>query len=118
MSTAEAEYIALSSAMRDVIPLMQLLTEISVILPIYNPDPKVKCKVYEDNESCIAMAKAQKFTPRTKHISIKYHHFRSYVDRGAVSIEHISTTEQIADIFTKPLTEQPFTYLRKKLCGW
>ena len=118
LSTAEAEYIALSSAMRDVIPLMQLLTEISVILPIYNPDPKVKCKVFEDNESCIAMAKAQKFTPRTKHISIKYHHFRSYVDRGAVSIEHISTTEQIADIFTKPLTEQPFTYLRKKLCGW
>ena len=51
LSTAEAEYIALSSAMRDVIPLMQLLTEISVILPIYNPDPKVKCKVFEDNES-------------------------------------------------------------------
>ena len=118
LSTAEAEYIALSSAMRDVIPLMQLLTEISVILPIYNPDPKVKCKVFEDNESCIAMAKAHKFTPRTKHISIKYHHFRSYVDRGAISIEHISTTEQIADIFTKPLTEQPFTYLRNKLCGW
>ena len=45
---AESEYIALSTAMRDVIPLMQLLTEINCIFPIHNPEPKIHCKVFED----------------------------------------------------------------------
>ena len=53
LSTAESEYIALSTALRDVIPLMQLLTELNCIIEIHNPAPKVSCKVFEDNESCI-----------------------------------------------------------------
>ena len=118
LSTAEAEYIALSSAMRETIPLMSLLTEISCVFELHNPNPKVLCQIYEDNESCIAMAKTQKFSPRTRHISLKYHHFRSFVEKGIIDILPIDTLEQTADIFTKPLQTQPFQYLRKKLCGW
>ena len=118
LSTAESEYIALSQAMRDVIPLMQLMTELSVILDIYNPDPIVKVQVYKDNESCKAIANSGKFTPRTRHIAIKYHHFRQFVKNGTIKIESIDTKEQTADIFTKPLSAEPFKYLRAKLCGW
>ena len=118
LSTAESEYIALSSAMREVIPLMSLLTEVNCIFEVYNPEPKVMCKIFEDNESCIAMAKTQKFSPRTRHISLKYHHFRRFVEKGIIEIHSIDTAEQTADIFTKPLVPQTFTYLRKKLCGW
>ena len=44
LSTAEAEYIALSSSMREIIPLMSLLTEINCIFELHNPEPKVMCQ--------------------------------------------------------------------------
>ena len=118
LSTAESEYIALSQAMRDIIPLIQLLTEIGCIWPVINPEPKIRCKVFEDSESYIAIAKSQQFSPRTIHIAIKYHHFRHYVENAIVEILPIDTKNQTADIFTKPLTEEIFTCLRMKLCGW
>ena len=81
-------------------------------------NPIVKCKVFEDNESCIAIAKSGKFSPRTRHIAIKYHHFREYVKKGIIQIHSIDTKEQTADIFTKPLSADLFKYLRGKLMGW
>ena len=104
--------------MREVIALMQLMKELSVHLDLHNPQPEIFCDVYEDNESCIAMATTRKFSPRTKHIAIKYHHFRKFVDDEIIKIHSIDTKEQTADIFTKPLDEKLFTHLRLKLCGW
>ncbi len=118
LSTTEAEYIALSQAMREVIPFLNLIKEIHDVLPIERTSPKIFCKVFEDNQSCIKVAESPKFTHRTKHISLKYHHFRQYVADGTIKIEPIDTREQIADIFTKPLDEKQFSYLRKKLSGW
>ena len=118
LSTTEAEYIALSQAMREVLPMMTLLKEINKIFPIGFKTPRIHCKVWEDNESCIKVAKNENFTPRTKHIAIKYHHFRSYVQDGTIQVLSIDTKEQTADIFTKPLDESLFIHLRLKLCGW
>jgi hypothetical protein len=118
LSTTEAEYIALSQAMREVIPFMNLMGEIDAIFGIHNPSPKFHCRVFEDNRSCIKVAESPKFTPRTKHIAIKYHHFRRFVSDGTILIEHIDTKEQIADILTKPLEEASFKYLRQRLMGW
>ncbi len=58
--------------------------------------------------SAIAMAESFKFTPRTKHIANKYHHFCSQVNTsfnksGDIKIKYMSTKKQIADIFTKPV---------------
>ncbi len=75
LSTAEAEYIALSQALREVIPLMMLIEELSDIFPLHVNKPDFFCKVWEDNQSCIVMTQSDKFTPRTKHIALKYHHF-------------------------------------------
>ena len=113
LSTAESEYIACSTAMRDVISLMQLMEEINRIFPLHMPKPIVHCDVYEDN----AMAKRRRFSPRTKHISVKYHHFRQFVDKSII-IHSIDTKEQTADIMTKPVEVGLFQHLRKKLCGW
>ena len=88
LSTAEAEYIALSQALREVIPLMTLLEELNKIFPLHIVTPNFVCKVHEDNQSCIVMATTQKFTPRTKHIALKYHHFRSHVKSGRVAISY------------------------------
>ena len=105
LSTAESEHIACSTAKREVLSIMQLMQEMDKIFPMNRPKLIVHCSVYEDNESCIAMAKNRKFSQRTKHIAIKYHHFRRHVNK-TVFINSIDTTEQIADALTKPLEEK------------
>ena len=55
---------------------------------------------------------------KTKHIALKYHHFRSKVKEGLVSVQYVNTKNQIANIFTKALPENQFLILRKKLMGW
>ena len=94
------------------------MKETSDLFGLNDNQPIFKCKVWEDNESCIKVAKSPKFTPRTKHIAIKYHHFRRFVQDGTIDIRSIDTKEQIADIFTKPLPEATFVYLRRLLMGW
>jgi hypothetical protein len=119
LSSTEAEYIALSQAMREVIPIMWLLQEAHDHgIPLINTPPKVLCKVFEDNAGAIEIANVPKMRPRTKHLNLKYHHFREEVKKGTVSIYHVGTKEQIADIFTKALDEGLFTSLRKKIMGW
>ena len=118
LSTTESEYIALSQAMRETIPFMNLMVEVGSIFPLHNPTPKFHCKVFEDNRSCIKVAESPRHTPRTKHIAIKYHHFRSYVADGTIKIYPIDTKDQLADIFTKPLDRVVFVKLRQLLMGW
>ena len=79
---------------------------------------RVHCKVFEDNEGAIEIAKVPKMRPRTKHLNIKYHHFREEVKKGTVSIYHVATGEQMADMLTKPLDETLFEKHRKKMMGW
>ena len=78
LSTTESEHIVLSQAMQETIPFMNLMVEVKSIFPLHNPTPKFHCKVFKDNRSCIKVAEGPRHTPRTKHIAIKYHHFRSY----------------------------------------
>jgi len=123
LSTAEAEYIALSHALREAIPIQNLTKEINCVFPLYIPQTNFCLTVHEDNCSTIAMAESLKFTPRTKHIAIKYHHFRSrvkttYNPNGDINIKYIPTGKQLADIFTKPVDDATFFTLRKLLCGW
>ncbi len=118
LSTAEAEYIALSTALREVLPTITLLKEVTQFMNILVETPLIHCKVYEDNNACISMAHGTKFSPRTKHIALKYHHFRAAIQNKTVRVLPIHTNEQVADIFTKALLGDKFTYLRRKLNGW
>ena len=85
-------------------------------IPIQKPN--VKCTVFEDNNGALELAKAPKMRPRTKHIALKYHHFRYHVQEGKIDIQPIDTCQQQADIFTKPLSRELFESLRQMLCGW
>jgi hypothetical protein len=120
LSTTEAEYIALSQAMRDLIPMRSLLQEIGTKLNLEFAKPAlVHSKVFEDNNGALTLANAPKMNPRTKHIAIKYHHFREKVgtEKG-IEIVKIDTKEQIADGLTKGLAREQYEYLRKKMIGW
>ena len=118
LSTTEAEYIALSQAMRDVIPFMNVLSELQSFYSTKTSEPKILCRLFEDNNGALTMAKEEKYRPRTKHIALKYHHFRSFVRDKKIAILPIDTKEQIADQFTKALDIQTFQRLRYKLMGW
>ena len=130
LSTTEAKYIALSQAMRDLIPLLGLLEELSPVLKLSTDKPDVHWRtcgygngqfvadLFEDNRGAYELAKAPKMRPRTKHIAIKYHHFRDHVSNNTIRIDPIGTKDQVADIFTKGLARDQFQFLRKLLCGW
>lgn len=119
LSSTESEYTGLSYALREAIPLMRLLKEMKEHgIPVLDHHPKVHCRVFEDNSGALEIASVHKWRPRTKHICVKLHHFRSYVTRKLVSIHKIATEDQPADIFTKPLAEELFVRHRKWLLGW
>ena len=94
------------------------MKETADLFGLYTKKPLFKYMVWEDNESCIIVAMSPKFTPRTKHIAIKYHHFRSFVADETIIINSIDTKEQLADIFTRPLPEKSFYHLRRQFTGW
>jgi hypothetical protein len=118
-SVTESEYIALSQALRQTIPLMRLVKELQEKLSIpMDTIPKVQCKLFEDNSGAVELANVPKMRPRTKHINAKYHHFRQHVADKTIQVLKISTLDQLADILTKNLPETLFLKFRKFICGW
>ncbi len=127
--TTESEYIALSMATRDLLPLRHILmdtehysfiqlsqSQTSDVIHISNLPPS---KIFKDKNACIVLATTDmQFKPRTKHISIKYHHFHNQIQNGNLEIIKVNTDENIADIFMKPPSKQKFQYLRKLFSGW
>jgi hypothetical protein len=118
LSTTEAEYIALSTAARTLLPLRELMIEISKLFNLKQITPDVKCTLFEDNIGAETLAKSPKMNPRTKHIAIKYHHFREAVEKGYLNITRVATDKQLADILTKPVPLTTLEPLRKEVMGW
>ena len=118
MTTMEVEYIALSTSLREVIPLMGLLMEAQEQgLHVSDLLPRIHCTVFEDNSRALELARLPKIRPRTKHINQSYHHFREHVERKDIIIEATPTEHQITDILNNPLAEHAFTRHRRAIMG-
>lgn len=61
-----------------------------------------------DNQSVIRIIKNPQIHNRTKHIDIKLFLIREACKSKAVSIEYVLKNEEIADLFTKPLSRDKF----------
>jgi Reverse transcriptase (RNA-dependent DNA polymerase)/GAG-pre-integrase domain len=119
LSATEAEYIALSQSLREVTALFAIVREIKLIHPTINAAiPQVHCTVFEDNAGAIEMAKCPKMRPRTKHLNIKYHHFREAVANKEITIKYIRSRLQLADMLTKALVLSLYDTLRILVMGW
>lgn len=105
LSTAEAEYIAAGCACTQLLWMKQMLEDYGLPQDILN--------LYCDNTSAINISKNPVQHSRTKHIDIRHHFICDLVDEGIVSLEYLNTTNQKADLFTKPLNYLRFNYLRK-----
>ena len=75
-------------------------------------------EVFEDNAGCIVIATSDAHRPRTKHLAVKWHHFKDQVRTGACKITKFSSALNWADIFTKPVDQKTFEVLRLLMMGW
>ena len=78
-----AEYLSLSAALRDVIPLMELLDEFNERkYDLISAEPKIYCKAFEDNLDALKIARLPKMRPCTKAINVVYHQKKKHYDLG------------------------------------
>lgn len=80
--------------------------------------PIVKCSLFKDNSGAPTLEKAPEIRPRTKHINVKYHHFRSFVADGTLTILPIASADHLADFLTKPCDEATFVINCLRVMGW
>ena len=127
LSTSEAEYGALSQAMRVVLPIREIMLEFIKHLNLRkgflgcNEDPaKFKTTIFEDNSTALNLAISQKITSRTKHWCIKWHFFWAHLNDQTKNMEckKVDTKNQQADYLTKGLSKEAFEHCRKLNQGW
>ena len=127
LSTAEAEYYALSQAMRAVIPIRELaievLSHVNLPKPYQTMAQSLTTTIFEDNNSALTLATKQQVTSRTKHYLVKWHFFWSHVKSesnpdGTIEATHVDTKFQKADYLTKGLTKDLFENCRRLNQGW
>ncbi|KAK9698049.1 hypothetical protein RND81_08G079100 [Saponaria officinalis] len=108
LSTAEAEYTAVTSGTCHAVWLRRMLEELK---QVQNSPTTIFC----DNKSAIVLAKNPVFHGRSKHIDIKYHYIRVLVKGGDIELEFCGSQEQVADIMTKPLKKELFEKFKAML---
>ncbi|KAH9800545.1 Integrase catalytic domain-containing protein [Citrus sinensis] len=103
LSTTEAEYIALTEAIKEAIWLRGLVSELGFKQEVV----KVSC----DSSSDIQLSKNPKYHERTKHIDIRMHFIRDEIGKGVVSVVKVPSEVNPADMLTKPLPSVRFRNL-------
>jgi hypothetical protein len=120
LSTMMAEYYALSMAMREVLPLRNL---VEVVAEGTGLSPECSTSflttVWEDNNGALTLAKLDpgQNTARSRAFDVRAHWFRAHLGPQVI-VEKIDTKEQLADIFTKPMPRPQFEALRRLMLGW
>ncbi|GJX12417.1 retrovirus-related pol polyprotein from transposon TNT 1-94 [Tanacetum coccineum] len=107
MSSAEAEYVALSASCAQV---MWMRTQLKDYGFNYNKIP-----LYCDSQSAIAISCNPVQHSRTKHIHTRYHFIKEQVENGIIELYFVRTEYQLADMFTKALPEERFQYLVRQI---
>ncbi|XP_019195680.1 PREDICTED: uncharacterized protein LOC109189527 [Ipomoea nil] len=106
-SSSEAEYRALAATVCEVQWLVYLLQDLHIQLD-------KPATLFCDSKSAIAIAENHVFHERTKHIDIDCHIVREKLNQGLIKLLPVSSANQVADGFTKPLGSQMFqTYVSK-----
>nr|XP_016449164.1 PREDICTED: uncharacterized mitochondrial protein AtMg00810-like [Nicotiana tabacum] len=108
LSSAEAEYRALSKVVTELSWLSRLLVDLDV-------SSSSPISVFCDNMAAIHIAKNPVFHERTKHIEVDYHFIRTTLAEGLIQLFHVSTTNQLADLFTKSLPGATHQFFSGKL---
>jgi hypothetical protein len=128
LSTAEAEYMAISMVLQEVKWLHQLLQELGLRINAKDRTTEVHTEssssssnvsptiIYTDNRAARSLCESEGNPhSRTKHIDIRHHFIRESIKSREVQLAWIESSEQVADILTKALDKQTYQHLRRKL---
>lgn len=107
-SSTEAEYRSLANAASESVWIANLLTELGY--PLKAP-PSLLC----DNLGATHLSYNPVDHSRMKHIQIDLHFVRDLVQKGTLQVHHVHTADQLADLLTKPLSQQRTAVLRSKI---
>ncbi len=108
LSSAEAEYMSISSTVQELKWIQSLLTELDLLS---DTAPILYC----DSQSAIQISENDKHHNRTKHIDIRHHFVRDAIRANRLELKWLQTDQQPADILTKGLDQRKFEKLRYKL---
>lgn len=101
-STTEAEYMAASAGTKEALWLRKLLPELGVNVETI--------QIYDDSQGAIQLLKHPIASSRSKHIDVLHHFTRERVARKEVNFTYVQSSDQLADIMTKPLPPSKFKY--------
>ena len=119
LSTAEAEYMAITDATKEILWTRQLLKEILNV--VHEDDSTYKDKqmpyslIYTDNQAAKAISENDTHHNKTKHIDVRYRFIQQHVNNNDIKIEWIPTQQQQADILTKAVSKQTFIHLKNQI---
>jgi len=108
LSTAEAEYMASADATRQAVWLRQLLNDLG-------HDASKPLTILNDNNAAIQLSRNPVHHDRSKHIDMRHHYLREKVADSTIELEHVASENNLADLLTKPLGNDQFVELRKRL---
>ncbi|WVZ88707.1 hypothetical protein U9M48_035194 [Paspalum notatum var. saurae] len=107
LSMTEAEYIAAASCYFQLLWMKTTLSDFGLRF--------VKIPLLVDSISAISIANNPVLHSRTKHIDVRFHFLRDHYEKGDIDLIHVASSNQLADIFTKPLEFDAFARLRGEL---
>jgi hypothetical protein len=102
LSTTEAEYMAMTEAIKEAIWLHGLIEDLGIL--------QEHVYLFCDSQSAIHLAKNQVHHSQTKHIDIRFHFIRDIVDEGDILLQKIGTIDNPTNMMTKPIPLHKFKY--------
>jgi hypothetical protein len=108
LSSTEAEYLALTAAVKEALWIRTFLHDLGII------DIK-ETPIFSDNQGCLALAKNPVYHGRTKHIDVRHHFIRDNIEKGDIVVDYCQTDHMPADLLTKPLARTKFEEHKAKL---
>ena len=109
LSSCEAEYMALSESVQELCFLQMLMSE---LIPVHLPIP-----IYGDNQGSLDLVKNPIVSNRTKHIDVRHHFIREKCASQLIEVIHVGTSDNVADVFTKPLLKNKLKRFKNMLFG-
>ena len=107
-SSTESEYRAMATVTNEIVWLIALLKT-------FGYTHKHPVSLYCDSKATLYIAANPVFHERTKHIEIDCHFIREKIEDAVIKTFHVPTRHQLADLFTKPLSQKQFLYLLSKI---
>ncbi|KAB2044571.1 hypothetical protein ES319_D01G100700v1 [Gossypium barbadense] len=104
-SSAEVEYRSLANCVSELLWIKQLLDEVGISV---SKTPVVWC----DNSATVSVAENPTHHARMKHVTIDHHFVRENILAGLLQVNFVPSTQQIADVLTKPITPKHFAFFR------